>query len=264
VFVKSTFGCGSSGTHKINDRNELIEVLCDLKKRNRVQPDFFPIIQEGIDAFQIATQAVFKDGKMLGLHMYKNLVEYPPGSGTGVVRESVLHSEIENTMKKIGEKLNFNGFLGMDFLIERKTGKFYLIDANPRVPLGFQNAIRAGIDLSEVYLKAFSGEDVSCKYIGGIRTKTLVAHLSWLFKSIVKSADNPASILKQYALDGRGSFPEIFDGRDMLPVLLMPAIFLSICVGKGSGLVNKYLRKAVFLDKTYLRLCHSPLFSKEI
>jgi len=255
IYLKYPVSCATIGVQKIASMAELHNAMEKLKAETYADPSLAPILQQGIQGYQIATQAVYKDGEMLSIHMYKNLAEFPPGSGTGVVRESVSHLGIKATMKKLGVELNYNGLLGVDFLIDLETKKAFLIDANPRLPLGYQNSYIAGANLMESYIDGVEGRTfVHEGYREGVKTRSLVPHLYWFFASIFKLKENPFKVVRTYWKDRKNAFPEIFDMADPIPTVMLPWILFRVQFQDGKTVMDKFLNGAVFNEETFVRI----------
>lgn len=254
VFVKFPFTCGSIGTRKANNESELIHLLDQTREMLPQNQLLHPIIQQSITGYQIATQAVYKQGRILALHMYQNIVEYPPGSGTGVVRESVWREDIRLVMEKIGRILNYEGFLGIDFIIDQRTGQPFLIDANPRVPLGIHNACLSEAGLAEAYASAFSKTPLTfSNYQLGIRTRFSVFHWVWLVRSLVQRKNSIRTILWQYWQNKKNTFPEVYDKKDIVPILMAPLIIIKVFLSRGENVMVRYARGCAFTLDTYLK-----------
>lgn len=158
-------------------------------------------------------------------------------------------------MRELGEQLNYEGWLGVDFLVDSDTGDAWLIDANPRLPLGYQNAKLSGARLAEGYVAGVTGKGgVSRGYREGVRTRSLVGHLYWLFASLFHLRGNPLEVIRTYRRDRRGSSPELFDRHDLVPILLFPWIILTIQFKRGRSIMEKFLHGAVFTDETFLKM----------
>jgi hypothetical protein len=240
---------------RISDKAQLENALKDLRGITCQDPTLAPVLQQGINGYQIATQAVYKNGKILALHMYKNIAEFPPGSGTGVIRESVSHSGINAAMRKLGKKLNYEGFLGVDFLIDPESNDAYLIDANPRLPLGYQNAHLSGAHLLEGYVAGVTGRSWDQReYREGVRSRALIGHLYWLFVSLFKHRGNPIEVFKTFFKDRKDAHPELLDRHDLLPTLLLPWIILRIQFQQGKTVIEKFLHGATFTEETFIQI----------
>jgi predicted ATP-grasp superfamily ATP-dependent carboligase len=251
VFIKYPMNSAAMGTIKIDSEKQLRETISRIKTED-IAAEVYPLIQVGVRGHQIATQAVFQKGKMLSFHMYKNIVEYPPESGSGVVRQSVFHDEVQKLMEKIGALKIYDGILAMDFLIDQNTGKPYLIDVNPRVPLGFSNADHAEAQIPEAYAHAINQEEfTSQKFEAGIKSTFFLSHITWLLASLQSPKLSRFNVLKKFFSDREDTYSEFVDHRDSLPLIMLPFVFVAVMSRKGENVMEKYLGGSNFTDDTY-------------
>jgi predicted ATP-grasp superfamily ATP-dependent carboligase len=255
VFLKWPVSCGSAGVTKISNKEQLEAELSALENNIPDDLSLAPVLQQGINGYQIATQSVYKDGELYDVHMYRNIAEFPVGSGTGVVRESIYHEGIKQEMIRMGKALQYNGLLGLDFIIDDETNQAYLIDANPRLPLGFHNSQRAGAHLTEAYIHSIEGKKYFPQaYREKVRTRALAMHLYSVIGSLLKFNVNPLKVAKTYIQDRKNAFGEIADKGDLVPGLMVPWILIRAQFNKGDGAINKFQDGAVFNDESFVKI----------
>ncbi len=105
-----------------------------------------PLLQEEIDAESLSVLAFAWRGRPKGLLVYRSIGLYPRRGGSGVIRESVRHAEVERHARTLLAGAAWHGPVGFDFLVERGGGRVFLIDANPRLTPGVKLAARCGFD----------------------------------------------------------------------------------------------------------------------
>lgn len=79
-------------------------------------------------------------------------------NGAGLTVEISMNEELCSIAKYIGEKLQLNGCINMEFIATKK--KYYLMDINPRFSAGVSFSILAGYDMVMNHLNCFMGEDI--------------------------------------------------------------------------------------------------------
>ncbi len=79
-------------------------------------------------------------------------------NGAGLTVEMITHPELQLQVSEIGNKLQINGCVNMEFIEHGK--KFYLIDINPRFSAGIAFSQKIGYDLVTSHLNCFIGKDI--------------------------------------------------------------------------------------------------------
>jgi hypothetical protein len=101
-----------------------------------IRPSLFrrrPVVNaQSFVAGRESTSALFCwEGNVLaGLHF--EVLEKTGSTGHATVIRWIDHPEMSHAAGKIARRLRLSGFYGLDFMIETKSGKAYLIEINPR------------------------------------------------------------------------------------------------------------------------------------
>ena len=68
------------------------------------------------------------------------ILEHPHPYGTGVISQPYIDSEMEEIARKIVKAYNWRGFLGIEFMRNKKSGKWVVIEINlrPWISVNFQ------------------------------------------------------------------------------------------------------------------------------
>lgn len=103
------------------------------------------------------TEPPFSQEKIEGEVIYRPLRMYSDGAGMSVIRESTAHPRIADITSILAAATAWTRFLGLDFLVEHRTGTPFLIYANPRPNLAVQLGFVAGIDRSGMLLEVARG-----------------------------------------------------------------------------------------------------------
>jgi predicted ATP-grasp superfamily ATP-dependent carboligase len=153
VVLKSAVGTASRGVWIVNNGDELRAAFAEMQEDDAFRDHV--LLQEYIDAPVEHAQAVFSDGRLVGMHASRQIVR---GAGGGdAVKESVLRPDVCEHLAAIGNRLNWHGALSVDYLASESRAQIYYIDCNPRL-VEPMNAKLAGCDLIELLLQVSTGE----------------------------------------------------------------------------------------------------------
>ena len=79
-------------------------------------------------------------------------------NGAGLTVQICGDEELLKIVSHIGNKLNINGCVNMEFILSK--GKYYLIDINPRFSAGVAFSVLSGYDMVINHVRCFKGEDI--------------------------------------------------------------------------------------------------------
>lgn len=170
VLIKPTDEVGGHGIHKAHDFN----ALCKLFEGSIDKYGGAPLIQDVIEGEDYCLSTLCDHGKVIAHMAYKNLYQYPRGSGAGIMRETIDDAPFMDTAQTLLQSLNWHGIAQIDF---RWTGKpqdpAYLIEVNPRFWAGLFHSVESGIDFPWLLyqLTAFGKIDHEDTAKIGVKTK---------------------------------------------------------------------------------------------
>ena len=214
VMLKPKHGRGGWGMRMARDAAELV-------KHMRESSDDLQeyIVQKMIAGDNACACAIYKNGAGVASDSYTYSTVYPLKFGQSTSRESVHCGEAIRSLKKILDHLKWNGVCEMDFLVERDTGKNYLIDANPRFWGAIAQNIAAGVDYPYYYCQLALGNDDF--FVGtpvpGTRTRCVGGDMQRVIAEI-STAKNKFRLLGQL-FQGKKRYAayDDWDFRDPLP-----------------------------------------------
>ena len=79
-------------------------------------------------------------------------------NGAGLTIQTVTDSSLVKLVSYIGNKLNINGCVNMEFILS--NGKYYLIDVNPRFSAGVAFSAVSGYDMIINHIRCFMNEEI--------------------------------------------------------------------------------------------------------
>tara|TARA_B110000902_G_C14246839_1_gene564599 strand:+ start:219 stop:1334 length:1116 start_codon:yes stop_codon:yes gene_type:complete len=126
LILKPKIGSGSEGIKFIKSKSELIINKIDFK-------NYF--IQELLDNPRDIKAGFFicKEGQIISFYSHQRIRTFPEQGGVSLYSKSDLNHEIKSAGKDIIKKLNWTGFIMIEYLQDLSTNKFKLIEINPRL-----------------------------------------------------------------------------------------------------------------------------------
>lgn len=182
ALIKPDFSAGARGIVKVKSIEELREKYpainaeygnCTLQQYIE-QPDYYFNVMLYRDSF----------GEITGNTVIKIRRYFPLGGGTSCYSETVSEKALTAECIKILEEIDWNGFADFDVLVDKKSGKFKIIEINPRVPSSLQAAYAAGVDFSRCYISDLFHEDKpEFKYRANMQVRWFGLDVMWFLMS---------------------------------------------------------------------------------
>lgn len=147
-----------------------------------------PFVQQKIDGDLVFTLCFCREGRKLAEIIYRTKRTYPQDGGTAAHRESIEHPAVSQMTGRLVAATRWTGFLGLDFIVERKTGVPYLIDANTRANPAIHLGFLSGIDWSQMLFDLIDGKTPPQQTARpGVNTHTLLMDFGWLCDGLFPS-----------------------------------------------------------------------------
>ena len=165
--LKADIGTASRGTWPVRGRAERDRALAEIA--SGIPSDVSILRQEWVSAPLEQAQAVFQEGRLVGFHATRRLIE---GAGGGAaLKESVDRPRVASDLARIGRHLAWHGALSVDYFHEGE-GRALYIDGNPRLVEPMAAAL-AGVDLADLLIRVSLGERLDGCATGrpGVRTR---------------------------------------------------------------------------------------------
>ncbi|HMV80845.1 MAG TPA: ATP-grasp domain-containing protein [Leptospiraceae bacterium] len=155
------------------------------------------ILQEAIQGEECNLAGASKDGRLFGAVTMKKMFLTDKGKAWAGV--TIKNDKVLQISKKIISKIGWNSGFELEYIVEKGSGKIYLLEMNPRLPAWIYLATASGVNLPELIVKAAMGESVgeSIDYEPG---KIFVRH-SW--DEIV-----PMKYIESLSVKGENKFDE--------------------------------------------------------
>lgn len=164
VVLKKSTSYGGSGVFICKNEEDLNKAFYNhipknIKKRIKrfIKSQFFidflgsenrTSIQQYIQGAPGIAPFAAKDGKLLAATVLEKVIAFPAVTGPASVIKTIDRADIISHVKTLVNNLGYNGFGGMEYIIDQASGKFYVIEMNPRcTPLHHIDEKYLGVDL---------------------------------------------------------------------------------------------------------------------
>jgi predicted ATP-grasp superfamily ATP-dependent carboligase len=226
-FVKAAFGTASTGVWQVRDARQRDAVLLQLEQHNAFAEGL--LVQAAVTGALERTQSVFDRGRLVALHIYRQVAEGPGGGD--VLKISVVSAVVREIVERIGQALGWHGALSFDYILEDATGTPHFIDANPRL-VEPMNAWLSGVDLPGALLLVSLGETPPTQPDGREGVLTRLGLMGLL--DAAQQRNRRRDILREIVLLASGSQRYRGSREELVPLLTDPwcAIPLSVVVAR--------------------------------
>lgn len=148
-----------------------------------------PIVQEYVQGDGYGFAALYDaNSSFVAGFAHRRLVEHPASGGPSAVCESVKVPELEEIGRHILDELSWRGVAMVEFKRCARTGKFYLLEINPRFWGSLPLAEAAGINFPYLLYRAALGEKIPATgYRIGVRMRLLPTYLLSLWSTFRSS-----------------------------------------------------------------------------
>lgn len=233
ILVKMRQTSGAAGLRLVNDRKTLEKKYFEVVRINSLDEDNLPMLQRLIEGPTTCTLHLCNRGEVLGEVMYQGVRTHPREGGTTVLRESMDDPACSEAAAKLIKHLNFHGLCGFDFVIDRVSGRPFLVDGNCRITPAITMAYHGGCDMIEAWIRLVNGEEVPKLPAMrlGVRTRLQFADFVWLLESYMasfKDWSGERKLRKQWWADKDFHY-DIASMSDPMPNIMIWVYILTNC-----------------------------------
>jgi biotin carboxylase len=233
IAIKQRASSGAAGFRQIHDRAALERQYLEVVRVNSLGEGNLPMLQRLIDGPTTCTLHLCQDGRMLGEVMYRGLRTMPRTGGTTVLRESIDDPVSHEAAEKLISHLNYSGLCGFDFVIDRETGRPYVVDGNCRITPAITMAYHGGSDMIAAWCDVAAGKPVEPLPATrlGVRTKLQFADFVWLLESYMgsfKDWSGEHALRKQWWRE-KDHFYDVHSFRDPMPNIMIWVYIVTNC-----------------------------------
>lgn len=163
LIIKPRYGSGSAGIRFV-DRGDSVPEMTDAEAETYLFQQRLGNPQNVEGGFFL-----FEKGKMVGYYGHRRMRTYPERGGVTVFSKCEESPELRELGKKVLEELSWSGIAMVEFLYDSKTGRYRIIEINPRLWGSLMLAEFCGSRILENYVLSALGEvcepgtvDTSC------------------------------------------------------------------------------------------------------
>jgi len=183
------------------------------------------MIQRLVEGPTTCTLELCHRGEVIGDVMYQGIRTMPRTGGTTVFRESVEDPACREAAARIVKQLRYDGFCGFDFIIDRETGRPFLVDGNCRITPAVSMAYHGGCDMIEGWIGVADGAPITRLPESriGVRTKLQFGDFVWLLESYLgsfKDWSGERKLRRQWWRDKDFHY-DITSLRDPMPIVMI-------------------------------------------
>lgn len=173
----------SGKTAVVFNRSEL-EDEC----RSRLAMGQCVLIQEFIDGYGVGISGLFDEGRPVALIGHRRLRESTPWGGPSALAVTIeIDSQLLKATTSLMKQIAFTGPAMVEYKIDHRSGKPYLMEINGRFWGSVLLAIAAGQDLPYLYWKMLNGMEIRPEektYRVGVKGRYLVGDTKCLLLSL--------------------------------------------------------------------------------
>jgi predicted ATP-grasp superfamily ATP-dependent carboligase len=188
----------------------------DLAEKYHKIVSYSPVIQEYITGDGYGFFALYNNGKARAIFMHKRIREYPITGGPSAVAESVYDPDLKAAGLQLLDSLHWHGVAMVEFKKDSKTGKFVLMEINPKFWGSLGLAIASGVDFP--YLACIMATEGDIEPVFTYKTGV---KFRWLFPAdLFHVIANPRSLPRFIADFWDPSICYDIDLRDPKPTIM--------------------------------------------
>jgi biotin carboxylase len=225
VVIKLRQSCNSGGLEFVDDPRRLPARYRSLVKQHRLTEDRLPVVQRRVDGELLCSLELAQQGRTVGQVLCRGNRMLPRRGGTTTARETVHHPGCAEASQRLIRALGWTGFVGFDYLVERESGRIFLIDSNPRCSVSLALAWFGGSDWigpwTEIARGVAARPAPACRE--GVKSKTHFADLLWMLGSYFDGSVDAQALAQQRSRwwKDRGYHYDIMSARDWRPTAML-------------------------------------------
>lgn len=160
ILLKPCIGSGSEGQYRLYNPKDYTErIREEIKKKPYFVQELIPNGHDVQGAFYL-----YHDGNMIEAYSHQRLRTSPPTGGVTVMSRLNINDKLIIEGKKILDKARWNGLIMLEFLLDPKTHKYKVIEANPRVWGSIMLSEYSGRNLLSNYVRICMGRELVYNY----------------------------------------------------------------------------------------------------
>ena len=218
---------------QVDSYQELMDVCNSIRKMVSVQDIMIQeLIPNDKDNKVVSFTCFAIQGNIKSYWMGRKLREHPVKYGTATFAESILVPAILEEATPLVKALDYTGTCEIEFLLDKRDGKYKLIEINPRTWLWVGLAKACGIDYAKMMYRYVNNisQNYPTTYQVGIKW------INWLTDTVygLKAISQGLITVTEYIKSLRGKkIRAIWSRSDIMPGIIFP--FMSFYIAKKRG-----------------------------
>ncbi|MBC2702250.1 MAG: ATP-grasp domain-containing protein [ANME-2 cluster archaeon] len=223
VVIKLRNATSSVGVSYAYSAHEFISKYKQTIQKFNLKTSEYPIVQEYIPGTGYGVSMLYNNGDIRAIFTHKRLREYPITGGPSTLRVSVRHPEMEKAAKKLLDHVSWHGVAMVEFKLDERTNKPFLIEVNPRFWGSIYQAIAAGVNFPYLLYEMAINGDVKpvCNYKVGVKTRFLLNDYRSLISHFRNSGHRSRTLKEFFKFYEKGLYYDTFLIDDMLPAMML-------------------------------------------
>ena len=192
LVVKPRTGQAAVGFHISESKEDIIEYY--YKAELKYGP---MLIQEYIPQTELQYKCemyVDRNGVLKASCVFAKNRWYPVDGGSSTLNTTINRPDIEETCKKLLEKIGWRGYADIDLIQDPRDGIAKVMEINPRITGSVKICYAAGVNFSKLILQDFEGKEVeeafNINY--GVQLRYMHTDILWFLKSKDRFHCNPS------------------------------------------------------------------------
>jgi predicted ATP-grasp superfamily ATP-dependent carboligase len=200
--AKTKVGNSAKGVYLVKDKAKFDEVLSQHNRDELLLEEFMPGNDICVDCVRW--------GDFFYASVYEAILTKTDGGGTTTQRVIVKNDDLCRYAKMLLDYVDYNGVCGIDFRIDKSTGKVAFIEVNARYTGGLATPVAAGFDIPYIHYclattNAYS-KPINLKI--GTKTKWILGDIITLVSSICHLSLDFAKLKQILSFSGFDAFDD--------------------------------------------------------
>jgi len=179
LIVKGHHGWGAQHVRLAHRPADLVPLFEEVAALENAPGDALPVLQEYVDGVGYGFTTLYRYGQARALFMHRRAAEYDVTQAASPyscpIAESIYDATLEALSRRLFDALEWHGLGMAEWRRARGTGRFVLMEVNPRLVGSTDLAVQSGVDLP--LLAALLARDGDVAPVLGYRTGV---RLRWL------------------------------------------------------------------------------------
>lgn len=154
VVLKAEHGYGGSMVRVAGNAEDVQAIWHQMGEGNQL------LVQRFVDGEIGSSSVLMEHGKLRTWVSFVHPLQWPTKLSPSVNVKFCDPEELESVLRLLGERTGFDGICGVDWMLDKRTGRVVVLEFNPRPTATHVMGRRVGADFSEALRNMNAGQDV--------------------------------------------------------------------------------------------------------